>query len=323
MATELFKEYLARHLDAVNTALMRACQRLPEPVRPIATHIFSAGGKRLRPILCLLAAGAAGHGGKRMPELAITMEMLHAATLLHDDVLDNSDTRRGSVSAHLAFGVTEAILAGDAMLACANEIVAEWGVPELCRIFSRATSETAAGEILELGVAGRPDMAQDCYEAIVRGKTAWLLRASCGLGAIAAGADARMAGLLEEYGEKLGMAFQLVDDALDFAPQEITGKPRGGDLREAKLTLPVMIFRQGLDQAARADFDRRFAAQSLTEEEIARLARLIHENGAAKQTRIHAQKYLDGALRALEGLAQSPERKVLEEICAFVRDREK
>ena len=323
MATELFKAYIAAHLDSVNEALMQACHRLPEPVRPIAAHIFGAGGKRLRPILCLLSAGAAGHDGRNLTELAITMEMLHAATLLHDDVLDNSDTRRGSVAAHLAFGVTEAILAGDAMLACANEIVAQREMPALCRLFSRATSETAAGEILELNMAGRMDMAPKNYEAIVRGKTAWLLRASCGLGAIAAGASARIAGLLEDYGEKLGMAFQLVDDALDFAPSDTTGKPRGGDLREAKLTMPVMLFRQGLSDDARADFDRRFAARTLADDEIESLARRIHEDGPAGETRLNAQKYLDEALDALNGLAPSPERAVLTEICAYVRDREK
>lgn len=302
---------------------MQACQTLPAPARPIAAHIFEAGGKRLRPILCLLAAGACGDAGGNLPRLAISMEMLHAATLLHDDVLDNSCTRRGRVAAHIAFGVTQAILAGDAILARANEIVAQWEMPALCRLFSRATSETAAGEILELDMAGRLEMSQDVYEAIVRGKTAWLLRASCGLGAIAAGADARTAGLLEDYGEKLGMAFQLVDDAIDFAPAQITGKPRGGDLREAKLTMPVMLFRQRLAPQERADFDRRFAARALADDEIAALAKRIHEDGPARETRLHAQKYLDGALKTLDGIAPGPERDVLAEICAYVRDREK
>lgn len=323
MATDLLKQYLAGHMEPVNAALGRACQRLPGPVRPVAAHIFGAGGKRLRPMLTLLAGGLLGYSGSRLTDLAITVEMLHAATLLHDDVLDNAGSRRGRTAAHLEFGVTRTILAGDAMLACANALVAEWKMPALCQCFSDATSMTAAGEILELDAQGRVDVSPDQYEEIVRGKTAWLLRASCGLGAIAGNASDAETGLICSYGENLGMAFQLVDDALDFAPAESTGKPCGGDLREGKLTWPIMLYRNSLNGAGKAAFDKAFCDGLFSAAETDAIARRIREGGYADDTRRHAQHYLDRAAAALAKLPDRPERGLLLDICAYVRDRQK
>ena len=157
MANILLKARLALELPPVNAALERAAHGLPEPVRPVALHIFEAGGKRLRPLLVVLTARLLGYERADIYDLAVTMEMLHAATLLHDDVLDNAASRRGKPAAHTIFDVTPTILAGDALLAQANALVAGFGDPRLSLCFSEATSRTAAGEILEIAAQRRVD----------------------------------------------------------------------------------------------------------------------------------------------------------------------
>ena len=238
MATLLLKARLALELPPINAALNRAARDLPEAVRPVAQHIFDAGGKRLRPLLTVLTARLCGYDNEDIYDLAVTLEMLHAATLLHDDVLDNAATRRGQPAAHTLFEVTPTILAGDALLSHANSMVADYGDPRLCRCFSEATSRTATGEILEIAAQRRVDTSAEAYEEIVRGKTAWLIRAACQMGALRAGAPDALVEAVAAYGENVGMAFQMVDDALDFAPESETGKPTGGDVREGKLTPP-------------------------------------------------------------------------------------
>ncbi len=289
------KARLALELPPINKALSRAAEGLPHPVRPIARHIFEAGGKRLRPLLTILMARLLGYDKKDIYDLAVTMEMLHAATLLHDDVLDNADTRRGKPAAHTIFNATSTILAGDAMLAHANALVAQCGDPRLCLCFSEATSRTAAGEI----------------------------RASCQLGALRAGADDALVEAAAAYGENIGMAFQIVDDALDFAPQSVTGKPSGGDVREGKLTPPLRMYRDSLDDAARAAFDQAFNDASFTDSDAERIADGIRAAGFDQATRMAAEGYLDKARAALATLPSGPEQDILQQMADYVRDRKK
>ena len=243
----LLKARLALELPPINKALSRAAEGLPHPVRPIARHIFEAGGKRLRPLLTILMARLLGYDKKDIYDLAVTMEMLHAATLLHDDVLDNADTRRGKPAAHTIFNATSTILAGDAMLAHANALVAQCGDPRLCLCFSEATSRTAAGEILEIAAQHQVETTAEEYEEIIRGKTAWLIRASCQLGAQRAGADDALVEAAAAYGENIGMAFQIQDDVLDVIGNEaLLGKPVHSDEKNEKTTW-VTVY--GLEQA--------------------------------------------------------------------------
>lgn len=317
------KEALAAELPRINAALAAAAEELPAPVRPIARHILDAGGKRLRPFLTLLFARLFGSAGADSHRLAITLELLHAATLLHDDVLDNARSRRGKAAAHTVFDVPAVILGGDALLSHANAIVASFGDARMTRCFSEATSSTAAGEILEIAARGRTDVSRREYENMVRGKTAWLIRAACEMGALAAGADAAGIQAAAAYGENLGMAFQLVDDALDFAPEEITGKPTGGDAREGKFTPPLRLYRLSLADEARAAFDAAFACGLMTEDDAAAIARRIRQVGYDAQTRAEAQRYLHAALAALRGLPDGAELSLLRELCVYVRERGK
>ena len=317
------KARLALELPGINRALNKAVDTLPEPVRPVARHIFDAGGKRLRPLLTVLTSRLLGNGSKNIQDLAITLEMLHAATLLHDDVLDNAVSRRGKPAAHTIFDVSSVILAGDALLAGANALVANYGDTRLTRCFSEATSRTAAGEILEIAAQRRVDSSSADYEDMVRGKTAWLIRAACEMGALAAGADDASVAAAAAYGENLGMAFQMVDDALDFAPESITGKPTGGDVREGKLTPPLRLYRDSLSTEERSAFDAAFCAGLMTEADAASIAESIRQAGYDDAVRRQADEFLDAARQALETLPDRPERELMRQMADYVRDRKK
>ncbi|QCC84636.1 polyprenyl synthetase family protein [Desulfovibrio desulfuricans] len=317
------KARLALELPGINRALDRAVDTLPEPVRPVARHIFDAGGKRLRPLLTVLTSRLMGNERKGIQDLAITLEMLHAATLLHDDVLDNAVSRRGKPAAHTLFDVSSVILAGDALLAGANALVASHGDTRLTRCFSEATSRTAAGEILEIAAQGRVDSTSADYEEMVRGKTAWLIRAACEMGALAAGADDASVAAAATYGENLGMAFQMVDDALDFAPESVTGKPTGGDVREGKLTPPLRLYRDSLTAEERSAFDAAFCAGLMTEADAADIAERIRQAGHDNAVRRQADEFLDAARQALETLPDRPERELMRQMADYVRDRKK
>ena len=317
------KARLALELPGINRALNKAVDTLPEPVRPVARHIFDAGGKRLRPLLTVLTSRLLGYESKNIQDLAITLEMLHAATLLHDDVLDNAVSRRGKPAAHTIFDVSGVILAGDALLAGANALVANYGDTRLTRCFSEATSRTAAGEILEIAAQRRVDSSSADYEDMVRGKTAWLIRAACEMGALAAGADDASVTAAASYGENLGMAFQMVDDALDFAPESVTGKPTGGDVREGKLTPPLRLYRDSLSTEERSAFDAAFCAGLMTEADAASIAESIRQAGYDDAVRRQADEFLDAARQALETLPDRPERELMRQMADYVRDRKK
>ncbi|MDO5483687.1 MAG: polyprenyl synthetase family protein [Desulfovibrionaceae bacterium] len=323
MANLLLKARLALELPAINAALARAVETLPEPVRPVVRHIFDAGGKRLRPFLTVLAARLLGYRDADVYDLAVTLEMLHAATLLHDDVLDNATTRRGHPAAHTLFDVTPTILAGDALLAQANAQVAGFGDTRLTRCFSEATSRTAAGEILEIAAQRRVDVSDEEYTDIVRGKTAWLIRASCEMGALLAGGSEGQVAALGAYGENVGMAFQMVDDAIDFAPESVTGKPTGGDAREGKLTPPLRLYRLSLDVAGQAAFDAAFTCGLISEKDAADISGRIREAGFDSLTRQEAERYLQAARTALDDLPDAPERELMRQMADYVRDRKK
>jgi octaprenyl-diphosphate synthase len=322
MSTAL-KTRLAAELPAISRALDQTVDALPVSVRPIVRYILDAGGKRLRPFLTVVFARLFGYSEDDIYPLAASMEMLHAATLLHDDVLDEAVTRRGKPAAHTFFGVVPVILAGDALLAHANRLVAGYGDCRLNDCVSEATVRTAAGEIQEIDYQRRIHQTLDIYTEIITGKTAWLMRACCEMGALRAGTDQRGLELATQYGLQLGMAFQLVDDALDFAPPEKTGKPACGDVREGKLTPPLMLYRAHLAPAERAAFDANFCSGALDDAAAQAIGACIRELGFDAQGKPRADAHLEKARAALCGLPDTSERSILERILTHVRDREK
>lgn len=318
-----FARILMQEQPRIHTALEQAVGRLPAPVRDIAGYVLLSGGKRLRPLLTLTSARVFGCKRPELYDLAAAPEMIHVASLLHDDVLDAADTRRGRQAAHRVFGVTPCLLAGDALLAEASYKVSQYGDPALVSCVSEAMVRTVAGETHEIALQRSLNHGMDEYLDVIIGKTGWLLRASCRLGALFADAPEAGVEALSSFGLNLGIAFQMVDDALDFADEAVTGKPTGGDLREGKFTPPIMFYLDSLTGTARADFSAAFTAGSFSDADVAAVSRSIREQGFDTRTRALADEYLQRADASLDALPDSPERSVFRKALGFVRDREK
>lgn len=317
--------FIQAELPKVNAFLEGQAAALDPVVRPLVEHALLAGGKRLRPMLVLLAARALRVPAQVDPyPLACSLEILHTATLLHDDILDCAALRRGRQTAHLVFGRQEAILAGDALLALANRLVAEYGDPRLTWILSESILRTAAGEIMEIGATRRPDLGMERYLEIITGKTAYLFQGACQCGAVLAGADPALEEAALAFGLHLGVAFQLVDDALDYTSRpDATGKPEAGDLREGKVTMPLLLYLDGLPAAEREAFSTAFAAGSLDEAGLALHLGRIRAAGLPEQTRQAARDYAAKAASALACFPPGPETALLAQILDFVLSRSK
>lgn len=319
MADDKLKSCFARELPKINAALAAALCELPEACQGAARHVISAGGKRLRPFLVVLMARLFGNSDPSLYRLSCAMEMLHAATLLHDDILDKAQLRRGKPAAHMLYGETVSILAGDALLALGNAIIAEYNQPAFSGAYSIATMQTAAGEILEMTSLHNPETTQEEYLEIARGKTACLLAQSCALGALFGSGDAQMAQKAARFGENLGIAFQLVDDALDYAPASQTGKPAGGDLREGKLTIPLRLYRASIDPDARRVFDENFRTGKMSAAEQERICAAM--TPFAERSLLLADEYLKKAQAVLQDFPKCEELELLESMPSYIRNR--
>ncbi|EPR44730.1 Polyprenyl synthetase [Desulfovibrio sp. X2] len=317
-------ERLARELTAIETFLRDETERLPALVRPVAAHVLAAGGKRFRPMLTVLFARLLGLEGDGVYPLAASLELLHSATLLHDDILDGARLRRGKTAAHLEFSRSEAILAGDALLALANRLVADYEVPRLVSVLSEAVLRTAVGEIAEIAASRELELSEEGYLEIITGKTAYLIQAATSVGAIAAGAPKDAVERAESFGLNMGIAFQLVDDALDYTSlPEVSGKPAGSDLREGKLTLPLLFFLSSLPPAERAGLLGRIKDKSLAEADVEEIVGRIRAEGHAAATRERAAAYVADAAEALSGLPGGWAADVLSDSLQYVLARQK
>lgn len=317
------KRALAAEQPLINDAMSRHIAELPLAARPVAEHVFAAGGKRLRPFLTVMTGRAFGCPRDGLYSLGAAVEMLHAATLLHDDILDNASLRRGKPAAHTVFAQTPVILAGDALLAKAMLVVSSFGDTRLTDCISLAVMHTAEGEIAEFDSLRDLDVSHEDYLAVVTGKTAWMLRASCELGALYAGASDDQVRWAAAFGIELGIAFQMVDDALDVSPAEQTGKPRGGDIKEGKVTPPLRLYIDSLGPEQAAGFRSRFAAGALDDEEVAAVSRAVCSGGFAARTRDMAEERLCLAASALSNFPDSPERIVLQQMLDYIGRRER
>ena len=318
-----FASAMQLELDPINKALRDITEEMPAHLRDIASHTLTAGGKRLRPLLTLFSARLFGASGDELYSLAAIPEMIHAATLLHDDVLDNAATRRGQPAAHTVFGAPQSILAGDALLSMANYKAASYGNPDIMRCVSESVLMTAEGEVHEMHLQHKTAFGQKEYVSVIAGKTGWLLRCACRLGALYAGAPQEAVEAISTYGLNLGIAFQIVDDALDFADEAVTGKPSGGDLMEGKCTPPVMLYLDFLPIFDRENFRNRFRSGRLTEDDRLRISADIRRLGFDEKTREMAGEYLDAAGKALDTLADARRLDFFRDALAFVQARKK
>jgi octaprenyl-diphosphate synthase len=313
-----------KELPAINDAIAGEIDALHPLVRPVAAHVMDAGGKRLRPMLTILFARALDFRGDDLHTLASALEFLHSATLMHDDILDNAEMRRGKPAAHMQFGLTPTILAGDVLLALANEIVARAGNTDLTSCISRAIMQTASGEIMEIAAVRNAGISRAEYIEIITGKTAYLIQSACEFGVIAAGASERQREAARSFGLNLGIAFQLVDDALDYTSgADTSGKPLGGDLREGKFTLPLLLYLESLPEEERADTIRELTDADLHPERQDRIITAISTSGFAGRTRDEAKSYLALASQALDVLPVCPEKHLLGAMIDFVLTRDR
>jgi octaprenyl-diphosphate synthase len=280
----------------------------------ISRYIIGAGGKRIRPRLVLLFAEALGFVGQARYELAAIVEFIHTATLLHDDVVDESALRRGRATANATFGNAASVLVGDFLYSRAFQMMVSVGHMRVLEVLADATNVIAEGEVLQLMNMHDPDLAVADYLQVIRYKTAKLFEASARLGAVLAGANPELEESCADFGRSLGTAFQLVDDLLDYeGNSDELGKNVGDDLREGKPTLPLLVAMERATEAERALI--RGAIEQGEQQRMADILAIVRRTGALDATRLAAQAEADKARLALQALPASPAREALLELC--------
>ncbi|MDE2517195.1 MAG: polyprenyl synthetase family protein, partial [Rhodospirillales bacterium] len=282
-------DLVAADMTACNRAIVARMDSPVALIPQLGAHIVAAGGKRLRPLLTLASARACGLAtppgeGRHIP-LAACVEFIHTATLLHDDVVDESLLRRGLASANAVFGNKASVLVGDFLFARAFQLMVADGSLPVLGILSQAAATIAEGEVLQLATQNDLATTEAQYLAVISGKTAALFAAACEVGAVIAERPAAEAAALARYGTDLGIAFQLVDDALDYAAdQAVLGKTVGDDFREGKVTLPVLAAYAAADAGERRFWQRTIEAQEQSEADLEQALALIARHGAIEAT---------------------------------------
>ncbi len=305
-------------MAAVNRLIV---ERMHSPVALIpqlAAHLVAAGGKRLRPLLTLASAALCGYQGTRHQGLAACVEFIHTATLLHDDVVDESLLRRGQDSANALFGNKASVLVGDFLFSRAFELMVADGDLRVLAILSRASAVIAEGEVLQLQIQNDLSTTEAAYLEVITSKTAVLFEAAAQVGAIVAGRPEPEVQAVARYGMALGTAFQLVDDALDYsAAQETLGKTVGDDFREGKVTLPVILAYARGDDAERTFWRRTIEDLEQTDDDLGTAQGLLRQHGALADTIAAADRMRAQAEVALAPFADGPVKAALIEAVAF------
>ncbi len=290
-------------------------------VNQVAEHIVSGGGKRLRPMLLLLAARALGHQGGDAQQLAAVVEFIHTATLLHDDVVDESDLRRGRKTANAVFGNAASVLVGDFLYSRSFQLMVELERVEVMKILADTTNAIAEGEVLQLLHIRNPDTDEPAYLKVIERKTAVLFAAATRLGALLAGADEAVQQKLHDYGMALGYAFQIADDVLDYSADEAAlGKHLGDDLAEGKATLPLIHAIQHADAATRERL--RTIVQEGDVDAMPEVLAAIAATGGIDYSRNRAEDYATAAEHALDGLGDNEALAALRGLARYAVQRD-
>ncbi len=304
-------DLVAKELLDVNTALARQLECEEPLIRAVGEHLMQAGGKRLRPSLTLASAQLCGYQGTRHIALAACVELIHTATLLHDDVVDESHLRRGLATANDLWGNKASVLVGDFLLSRAFQLMVADGSLDVLRVLSDAAATITQGEILQLSIAGHPETSEQDYFRVIEGKTAALFAAGCEVGAIVSERPEDEA-RLRRFGMLLGTAFQIVDDALDYAADAQTlGKNLGDDFREGKITLPTILAWQDGDATERDFWKRTLGEQTQTEQDLAEALRLMQRHCAIERSVARAREIAEQAKRELDAFPANAARAAL------------
>ena len=309
-------------LADIEAALRHNLNPYLDLVSQTARHILFSGGKRLRPLLMVLSARLCGYSGDKDKNFSCIFEYLHAATLLHDDLVDGADLRRGKPVAHAEWGNPTTVLVGDFLLARALSIAAETGSLKAIKIISRITEEMSEGEIHQLQNRGNLKLSEKEYLEVIRRKTAMLIQGACRVGAVIAKAGRKEETALAVYGLNLGVAFQMADDLLDYlAATKVLGKKVGADLREGKMTLPVIHALGAADSKDRRFIEKIIATKDFSVQEFEKLIEILKQTGGLEYTKGQALEKIAEAKQALAVFKPSETREMLENIADYTLKR--
>jgi len=321
-ALDTLVQLLDADLQAVNQMILQRMDSDVPLIGQLARHIIAAGGKRMRPLLALAATRLCGYEGARHHKLAAAVEFIHTATLLHDDVVDASLLRRGRASANALFGNQPSVLVGDFLFSRAFQLMVEDGSLDVLRILSNASAVISQGEVLQLTTQNDSATSEQAYLEVVNAKTAELFAAACRIGAVIAARPWAEEEALRTYGLNLGIAFQIVDDVLDYtAQEERLGKTIGDDFREGKMTLPVILAIHRGTEADRAFWQRVIAEQNQRDGDLAHAIDLMQRSGALRDSGERARHYAAIARDSLGLFPDSCLKTALQDVADFVVDR--
>jgi octaprenyl-diphosphate synthase len=307
-------------LDLVGPAMVEIMSVDLPQIQEVNKHLLKMRGKLFRPTLALLSSAIEGRSDPRAVQLAASIELMHLATLVHDDSVDHSVLRRGLPTINSLFSHEISVIMGDLLYSRALGRLVRLGDIEIIRILTDVTSELAIGEMRQLAAIDRLGFSEEAYLMMIRAKTASLLAAACETGAIFGAPEHRVA--MARYGDRLGMAFQIADDILDYTENEtVTGKPGGLDLKEHKVTLPMIAALPQMSAAARKTVDVLFATESPTDAQVAEVIAVVAEAGGIDAARRRGDQLMQEAEEALAGLPDSPVRASLMDAVAFVMER--
>ncbi len=312
---------LQNQLNAVNTCLLQKMESPVALIPEIAGYLISLGGKRLRPLLTIASAELCGYKGERHIHLAACVEFIHTATLLHDDVVDESTLRRGRQTANSLWNNKASVLVGDFLFSRAFELMVADGSLEILDILSKASSAISEGEVLQLSMSHSLELTQETYLKIIESKTARLFSAATEVGAVVAKAPDEERKALTQFGQALGIAFQLMDDILDYtANQGQLGKAIGDDFREGKVTLPLILaYQKGRQNSFWEDV---LAKETRDDSDLQKALTLLNESNALIESQQRAAIYVEEALACLTKFPPSPLKSALEELAHFSLHRE-
>jgi octaprenyl-diphosphate synthase len=309
-------------LTSVNALILKRMHSPVALIPQLAGHIIAAGGKRLRPMLTLATSRLCGYRGDRHIALAAAVEFIHTATLLHDDVVDDSDLRRGLATANAVWGNKASVLVGDFLFSRAFELMVEDGALPVLAILSRASAIIAEGEVLQLVTSNDVATTEDAYLEVINAKTAQLFAAASRIGAVVSDRSEAEAQALESFGRNLGIAFQLIDDMLDYsAKQSELGKSVGDDFRDGKITLPVVLALRAADDREREFWRRTLEDSEQHDGDLEHAIELMRRHGTLAATLERAREYGAAARRALSTFRDGPERQALDEVIEFCLER--
>ena len=315
-ATENLRQLLAADMKIVDAVIRQRLHSDVALIEQVAEYIIGAGGKRMRPMLVLLAAGALGYRGSDQHELAAIVEFIHTATLLHDDVVDESELRRGRETANALFGNSASVLVGDFLYSRSFQMMVGLNNMRVMQVLADTTNTIAEGEVLQLLNAHDPDTDEERYFTVIRYKTAELFQAAARLGAIVANATPQQEQAMADLGLHLGLAFQLIDDLLDYSGAiEQTGKNVGDDLAQGKVTLPLIRA-----MACASDSERLLIRQAIKDggrAALPQIVRIVHATGALDYVKQRAEAEAGAAKFALNAFPNSNFRECLLKLCEF------